>query len=240
MRRAWSPASVNHILRACGAFLKWARAPGRNVPVPDFLAGAQRARVDRKKPKTLPEDDVLKLIDAAPARGPRFALALAGLAGLRRQEIKRLMWEHVDFRENLLRVPGKTRQERLVPMHARLREILEEEKVRQGHVLATHRTEAKIYRALKKAYGAAEIPWPATRPLHVLRHSCCSNLLRRGADLAAVRDFMGHASLQTTNIYSHSDLDAKRAAVALMGQEKSPTASNTASTSTAPLHQAQQ
>jgi integrase len=84
------------------------------------------------------------------------------------------------------------------------------------HVV-THRHGTALYHAMRKVYEATKIPYPSGRPLHVLRHSCCSILLAKGVPVHDVRDILGHASLRTTDIYATSRLEDRREAIRKIG-----------------------
>lgn len=165
---------------------------------------------------------------------------LALHTGLRASEQFGLRWEHVDFRSDVLTIPrSKHGERRHVQMNARVREILrampsrlQSEWVYPSKDETRHRNFMSFRHrywepALKKA-GLKDLRW------HDLRHTFASRLVMRGVDLSTVRELMGHKTIQMTQRYAHLAPSHLRAAVDVLCQE--PTATATATrTKTTPL-----
>ncbi len=134
--------------------------------------------------------------------------------GLRISELCGLKAEDIDWNEQLVRVRGKGRKERLVPIGAPALESIRKywsllrqppsgnapvflaEKRRPGPVSAV-----MLARRLKKYLALAGLD-PGLTP-HKLRHSYATHLLEAGADLRSVQELLGHAHLATTQVYTH-------------------------------------
>jgi integrase/recombinase XerC len=181
-------------------------------------------------PKVLPEEEVVALVEAPPAQqGPlalrdRAFMELLYGSGLRVSELTGLDLGDVDLAQGLVRVLGKRRKERIVPFGSSaaeaLRRWLEEgrpvlaaEAPRAGNaIFLNHRggrlTARSVARRIERWVLAAGIP-RHVHP-HVLRHSFATHLLGNGADLRGIQELLGHASLSTTQRYTH--LDWKRLA----------------------------
>jgi len=209
-------------LRAYYRFLmlegKISSDPTRNFRAP---------RTARKIPRFLSGPDMEKLL-SFPAGG-NFALArtvtaveLLYACGLRVSELLGLRLEAVNLPQGWLRVFGKGAKERLVPMHSaaveRLRGYLDRRQARFGASSAggeifVNRSGKKLSRVqlwkdllrLGKKAGVAVHP-------HMFRHTFASHLVQAGADLRAVQEMLGHASLNTTQIYSHVEKSGVKAA----------------------------
>jgi len=129
--------------------------------------------------------------------------------GLRISELRGLDVKDIDFLGENVRVRGKGAKERLVPIGgpalAALQRYQREAAVTQGPLfLGKHRTrisQQAIDQLLKKYLKLSSIPF-AISP-HKLRHSFATHLLDAGADLRSVQSLLGHASLSTTQIYTH-------------------------------------
>lgn len=139
-------------------------------------------------------------------------------AGLRVSEVAGLLIARVDLEEGTLRVMGKGSKERLVPLHAVACEVLSRylEQARplllvgespyvflsaRGNPLSTN----TIRSVFKEALRAAQLDESLTP--HAMRHSFATDLLSGGADLRSVQEMLGHASLSTTQIYTHLTSD---------------------------------
>lgn len=130
-------------------------------------------------------------------------------SGLRLAELASLDLHDVDFAASSLRVVGKGSKERLLPVgsHAltALQRYQSAANVRNGPLfiskLRKRLSTRSINTLLKKTLAASSIPLDVTP--HKLRHSFATHLLDHGADLRSVQSLLGHASLSTTQIYTH-------------------------------------
>ncbi|MEO0080030.1 MAG: tyrosine recombinase XerC [candidate division WOR-3 bacterium] len=131
-------------------------------------------------------------------------------SGLRAAELVGLNRSDIDFENETIRVRGKGGKERILPLGRKEREALERylaqrrhrdaEPVflnRAGGRLTTRSVQKIVNRMLSRVAGVT-----ATNP-HALRHAFATHLLERGADLRAVQELLGHASLATTQVYTH-------------------------------------
>ena len=131
-------------------------------------------------------------------------------SGLRAAELVGLNVADVDFVAETIRVRGKGGKERIVPLGRAEKQALDEWLARRSHRdavpiftnnhgerLTTRSIQNIVRKALSRVADAT-----ATNP-HSLRHAFATHLLERGADLRAVQELLGHASLSTTQIYSH-------------------------------------
>jgi len=142
-------------------------------------------------------------------------------AGLRVSELCGLDYERVDFASGLLRVLGKGRKERVVPVGMTAVAALERLRAATGGaatgaVFTTERDRRRrlypraVQLLLKRCLCAAGLP-PDLSP-HKLRHTCATHLLDHDADLRMIQEQLGHASLSTTQIYTHVSLARLKAA----------------------------
>ncbi|MGB0679298.1 MAG: tyrosine-type recombinase/integrase, partial [Polyangiales bacterium] len=155
-------------------------------------------------------------LDAAQAQtgrgAPRDLLWLELLfgCGLRVSELVGLRAADLDLESRWLRVRGKGDKERVVPLHPRLAAALRAWLAsrpaatalvftgRQGQAIDRRIVDLRLRRLAQQALGRSISP-------HQLRHSFATALLRGGADLRALQLLLGHARLQTTQIYTHLD-----------------------------------
>jgi integrase/recombinase XerC len=171
-------------------------------------------------PKVLTVDEVFDLIKAADGGEPltvrdRAILELFYSSGLRVGELAGLDVGHLDLREGLVRVRGKGDKERIVPMGRPARQALGRYLTERGApdraqpLFLNYRggrlSARSIERNLKKWLLRAGILKDASP--HALRHSFATHLLDGGADLRAIQELLGHASLSTTQKYTQVSLD---------------------------------
>lgn len=198
--------------------------------------GLSAPRRPRKLPEALPEEEVAALVEAPAAARPlerrdRAFLELLYASGLRVAELTGLDVGSLDLEEGAVRVLGKRRKERIVPVGKPAREALARwlaegrpalvggpDGSRGGEALFLNYRGGRlgprsVARRLSRWVLAAGLP-RHVHP-HVLRHSFATHLLSNGADLRGIQELLGHASLSTTQRYTH--LDWKRLAAAYDG-----------------------
>lgn len=193
--------------------------------------GIALPKTRRRLPHFLTESQMKALLEA-PARAveeglvgervatvDQLALELLYGAGLRIAELCDLTWAGVDLSGGLIRVLGKGSKERVVPCGEfamrclRERVSLQEAPPQpQDHVLTGERGKPirprEFQSRLKIYLKVAGLPQDLTP--HKVRHSFATHLLNRGADLRTVQELLGHASLSTTQIYTHVSLGRLR------------------------------
>ena len=197
----------------------------------DQLAEAQnpgRMRKSRKKNAatdwSVPSSALGKLEDSLWLSRDRAILELLYAAGLRVSELTGLDLADVDEKEQVVRVTGKGRKERIVPYGAKAAEALRpywpvRDRLlhdRRGHTTKTtpeavflnyrgsRLTERSVGRIVKKYVKLVNINWDL-HP-HSLRHAFATHLLAEGADLRAIQELLGHQSLSTTQKYTHASI----------------------------------
>lgn len=188
------------------------------------FAGFTRLPREQRRPRWLSVEEMDRVLDAAElySRSMLLFVALCTFAGLRKGEAVAARWEWLDWDAGLLHVQQdngfatKSRRERTIPLHSRLREILMPYRQGEGYVVAPDTTQGKHrYRydpktGLAAVVGAAGVPWCTA---HTLRHTFASQLVSAGVDLYKVSVWLGHADVTTTQIYAHlrpQDQDIER------------------------------
>jgi len=175
-------------------------------------------RLERKIPQPLEEPEVAALVEV-PGEGravlrARAILELLYATGLRCAELVSLDVSAIDLDARTLRVVGKGRKERIVLFgghaQAALRTYLAtrtEWQPRSTAVFVNHRggrlTDRSIRNLVASRVRALALQTKVSP--HTLRHSFATHLLRRGADLRAIQELLGHSSLSTTQRYTHVD-----------------------------------
>lgn len=188
-----------------------------------------------KTPKTLPRHlrpgEVDDVIDAAGVEGPlperdRALFELLYASGLRVGELVGLDWEQIDLSGRMVRVIGKGDKERMVPFGGPACEALKAWAKRWPEVRENFEADGfgaddeepvflnarggrlsarSVRRFLDRATANSGVP-AGVHP-HTLRHTFATHLLEEGADLRTIQELLGHASLSTTQRYTHLDVD---------------------------------
>ncbi|TVP77400.1 MAG: tyrosine recombinase XerC [Gemmatimonadales bacterium] len=227
-RRGWSKRTLGRKLSGVRSFFTHLEREGVVEGNPASTVRAPRA--DRSLPAHVPEPGIEALFDVAEVRaaqntleGTRTLLALELLygSGLRLSELHGLDLERLDGVNEEVRVMGKGRKERIVPVTRRAVTALrryeprrEETGARSGRgpLLVNEGgqrlSRRSIQRAVSRVLDAAGAPDGAST--HSLRHSFATHLLDGGADLVSVRELLGHVSLSTTRIYTHTSRERLR------------------------------
>jgi len=221
-------ASVARKLAAVRSFFRHLVRKGELDESPAELVGTQR--VHRRMPLFLSAESAAEVVEA-----PRMAQAAAPFrlrdeallevlygSGLRVSELAGLDIGDLSLSEGSVRVTGKGRKERIVPLGGKaaasverylaVRSALRDPKTgtlddaalfvgRRGR-----RVGVRWIQKLAHRYGALGTGRADLHP-HALRHSCATHMLEAGADLRAIQEMLGHASLSTTQRYTHLSLD---------------------------------
>ena len=221
--RGLSPRSLASLLSAWRGFFRWlARHKGlKSNPA----EGVRAPKPGKRLPKALSVEQVARLFEAGADEGPamlrdRAMFELLYSSGLRLAELVAmdLADGRLDLRESEVTVTGKGRKTRTVPVGARAREAL------QAWIGARAQLAAPGEKALfVGARGKRIAPGVVERQLsrlalrqgipgrlhpHMLRHSFASHVLQSSQDLRAVQEMLGHASIATTQVYTHLDYQA--------------------------------
>jgi len=206
-----APSSMKIIVVALRHFFAHLKREG--IIGHDLMSALDLPRLDRLLPEMLSEDEVERLL----CLRDRAILEVLYASGLRAGEIVGLRLENFLHEEKLLRVIGKGNRERVVPVGDKAiaaldawltkgRPLLVKAKTGGEIFLGEHGrrlTTARIWQIVQemaKLAGLSKKIWP-----HLLRHSFATHLLSHGADLRAIQEMLGHASLATTQVYTHVD-----------------------------------
>ncbi|MGC4154590.1 MAG: tyrosine recombinase XerC [Propionicimonas sp.] len=226
-------ATLQRRAAAVRTFFAWAKRTGRVATDP--AAGLRSPRIDRRLPPTLEVDHVRAALDRLTAAVEAAeedvdrASACRDLAvvevlyagGIRVSELCGLNLPDLDTGRGVVRVFGKGGKERTVPLGRPAWRALENWLTWRGQLAEVPdavfvgdrgaRIDPRVVRRLvHRALGA--VPGAADLGPHGLRHAMATHLLEGGADLRSVQEMLGHASLSTTQLYTHVTNERLRAA----------------------------
>jgi integrase/recombinase XerD len=171
-------------------------------------------------PDVLAPEDVVRILDAPPPEDPigirdRAILELLYACGLRVSELVGLDTDRVDLDAQQVRVIGKGNKERRVPMGDEARERLHRYRVGPRQAWTAGRPTPAVFVGLRGRRLSREAVWRMVKHWtavagvrervtpHTFRHSFATHLLEGGADLRVVQALLGHASISTTQLYTH-------------------------------------
>jgi len=213
--------SVNADLAALRTFFRYALS--RKLLKSDPAHGVYGPKKQKPLPKFVKEREMDELIDEEKWSNKykdvraRTIIILLYETGIRRSELTGLDDKDVDFANRQLKVTGKRNKQRIVPFGDEMAETLQHyievrdrEVARKSTALFLDKrgdrmTGDQVYQEVKKQLS--KVTTMSKRSPHVLRHSFATAMLNHGAELESVRQLLGHESLETTQIYTHTTFE---------------------------------
>lgn len=221
IRHGFSKKSVGRKLAAIRAFFRFLV---RTEAIPaNPAATLVTPKAEKRLPDFLFESEIHSALDqmesgAYPSVRDRTIIELFYGTGMRLSELAGLNAADYDPAGRVVRVMGKGGKERILPVGAGLASVLHDYLSERNRYLSGKKSEALFLNPGRQRLSARSIQTLVQRILsrvsekkklspHLLRHSFATHLLDRGADLRAVKELLGHASLSTTQIYTHLTMD---------------------------------
>ncbi len=215
-------STVNNCLSAVRSFFRFALSRGRVSSDP-----AHNVKGPKKKkplPQFVREGEMNRLIDLPEMWGDsyndvraRTIIILFYETGIRLAELVGLNDQDIDFTNRQLKVTGKRNKQRIVPFGEELEQTLkvymqqrDGQTAKQDAALFLNNKGCRISRSVVSKIvrtGLSRVTTMKKRSPHVLRHSFATAMLNNGAGLESVRKLLGHASVATTEIYTHTTFE---------------------------------
>ena len=239
MVRAWlsylletniSARSVNRKLSSLRSFYRFQMK--NNLIQKDPLAKVVPPKLSKKLPVFLKPSEANMLLDEVPY--PEGFLGIRDLlimelfyfTGVRVSELAGLTISNVDLDSQTIKVMGKGAKERIIPMHSELRPLISEYLLqRSKHFPANNSTYLIVSNKGEKSYPQflyrivnkylSMVTALDKKSPHVLRHTFATHLLNQGADINAIKELLGHASLSATQVYTHTSVEKLKSAYKL-------------------------
>ncbi len=228
LQERYSASSVARKVACCRSFLNFLFAEG--VIEADLTEWLQQPKVGRRLPKALGYDEIERLLSAASENTTPLGLRDRALieilyaSGLRATEVVALTMSDLDFEQGTVRCTGKGNKERVIPLYEEALEavriylekgrpfLLRETKERTVFLnhIGQPLTRQGLWLILQQHAEAVGLDDKVTP--HTLRHTFATHLLEGGADLRELQQFLGHASISTTQIYTKVTSRRKREA----------------------------
>ena len=218
LHKSHKKSSIGRKLAAIRAFFKYLLRLGKVVKNPAELVSTPKK--EKRVPFHLTIDEVIALVEAPkgsdilPLRD-RVILETLYSCGIRVSELTGLDLADLDLEEGLVRVLGKGNKERIVPLGSYARKAIAPYLAVRGNPLAdapllvNARGGRLTSRSVGRIVDKYILKLATVKKIspHTLRHTFATHLLEGGADLRAIQELLGHASLSTTQKYTHVSID---------------------------------
>ena len=221
MEQKISPRSINRKLSTLKSFFKFLMRRGvvKKSPLSKVLA----PKTSKRLPVFVEKAGIERLLtDIEFPEGfigvrDKMILDLFYNTGMRRSELNNLKETDIDSYNSQIKVLGKGNKERIIPIQPQLRTAMKEYIDLKNQSIATPSTylfvnqegkllnPSNIYQIVKKYLNL--ITTVDKKSPHVLRHTFATHLMNNGADINAVKELLGHASLAATQVYTHNTID---------------------------------
>jgi site-specific recombinase XerD len=205
--RAYKPTTLHRVISTLSSFYRYLTIQGAVTANP--MIGVVRPKIKEKELLYLKHNQVMKLIESIPDEKDRLIVRLIYATGVRVSELCAINIEDIDVEDHTIRVKGKGGKIRTVFVDGDTLSTIDRFAgnrimgplfVGQQGKHISPRTVEHIFRKYAP---------PGITP-HKIRHSYASELYRRSKNLRVVQENLGHASIKTTEIYLHTDLDERK------------------------------
>lgn len=215
--------TIRRKLSSLSHFYKWMRRKTWIDHNP--LAKVHLPKVAERLPKSIPESVIKQLwtsmenkeaVEAYGMLRDRVMVALLYGGGLRRSEVVQLKWADIDTGRKMMRIVGKGRKFRQVPLSDDILSLFRQLRQLAGEKWGDAADEVLLTDAGKPCYPKfvynkvvgllSAVTTAEKKSPHVLRHSMATHLMDHGAELNAVKEILGHSSLAATQVYTHNSI----------------------------------
>jgi integrase/recombinase XerC len=219
------PSSVKRKISALKSFYKYAQKSGKIKSNPADKINSPK--IPERLPKYVEQKNINQLFDFSEnyfsdtfnGMQEKLIIDMLYSCGMRRQELIDLKWENINFSSNQLKVTGKGNKQRLLPIGAELKNSLQLFKQIQTDFYKNKSVSSFIfltddgnqlypnyvYRVVKKYISLCSTV--EKKSPHVLRHSFATHMSNNGAKLNDIKELLGHASLASTQVYTHNTIE---------------------------------
>ncbi len=215
-----SPRSVGRKISAVKSFFKWARK--MEFLTSDPTLKISLPKISKRLPVFVDEEQMAELHtegqfpNSFEGMRDRIIVELFYQTGIRSNELLMLKTNDVDFQRGTIKVLGKRNKERIIPVGQDVIKLME-----PYHKIRTEEFDSTpfffitlkgdslypklVYKIVNTYLG--RVSSLSKKSPHVLRHTFATHMLNRGADLNAIKELLGHASLAATQVYTHNSIE---------------------------------
>jgi len=214
-----NPRSVQRKISSLKSYYKFLQKNGEIEQLP--TSKLQSPKLKKSLPAFVKESEMDLLLDDMEFERDfagfrdKLLIDLLYSSGMRLSELIGIKLGDVDLHDSTVKVLGKRNKERKIPLHHSLIELinqykgLREELANSDHLLLTDKGN-KIYPKFvyrKVNHYLSQVTSMSKKSPHVLRHTFATHMLNNGADLNTIKEFLGHANLSATQIYTHNSIE---------------------------------
>ena len=217
-----TPRSINRKLSSLKSYFKFLQ--NKELLKTNPAAKITSPKVPKRLPVYVEKENINLLFSAVEFENDfeglrdRLILEMFYATGMRRAELINLKTSDIDFFNNNIKVLGKGKKERIIPIHSQLKNLISEyEKMKakmfesrdEFYLFVTGKGKKVypnlVYKIVKKYLSL--ITTLEKKSPHVLRHTFATHLSNSGADLNAIKELLGHSSLASTQVYTHNTIE---------------------------------
>ncbi|MEW9702597.1 tyrosine-type recombinase/integrase [Paenibacillus sp. SI8] len=217
--RGYSPASLKRKLAVFRTFYNFCNK--KKYCNTNAAVHVETIKQEHREKEFLTSGEVLQLVDAIDHQLMKKVVLTLYYTGLRISECINLTLEEIDFKHNTIKIYGKGKKERIVPLNLKLKEILlhyienERPYSKTNNLFCTAASggvsDSYVNKLIKTAVD--KLGWNKEVTCHTFRHSFASNLVKKNVNVVQIQKLLGHTSLSTTTVYTHTKLDDLTSAV---------------------------
>lgn len=211
------PTSIKRKISAVNTFYKFLQKKGMSTSNP--AKGIYSPKVEERLPQYVEQKNLSEIFNSDKfetlSQQDKIIISLLYATGMRRQELIQLQWRDVNFHEKQIKITGKGNKQRLIPVSIDTLEGLKVLRMEQRkshlseYVFCTEKGEMLyanyVYRLIKEQLST--VPTLSKKSPHILRHSFATHLANNGAPLNDIKALLGHASLASTQVYTHNTIE---------------------------------
>ncbi len=213
--------SINRKMASLKAYYKFLIQTGTIQSSP--FSKHKALKIAQKIAMPFSSDEMQKLLSEIPFEDSfegvrdKLIIELLYATGIRRDELINLKIKNVQFTPDTIKVLGKRNKERIIPLIPKVSSLIQEylimrnnlDSIRDKDYLFLLKSGYKIYDSLVYRvinHYFSIVTSKEKKSPHILRHTFATHLLNQGADLNAVKELLGHASLSSTQVYTHNSI----------------------------------
>lgn len=203
----YKPTTLQRVISSLSSFYRYCYTQGIIEANP--MAGIDRPKIKDKEIRYLKHNQVLKLLESIQDQRDRLIIRTIYATGVRVSELCSISLNDIDFEENTIRIKGKGGKIRIV--------FIDDETLKEINKYSAGNIDGPLFlgqqgrnispRTVQYIFNKYA---PSGITPHKIRHSYASELYKRSKNLRVVQENLGHSSIQTTEIYLHTDIDERK------------------------------